>query len=337
MTWTILDLHRKPPPERCCYRCNPELVVPFSMATRHDPRLTTYSHHFVNGPAPPPSRPPSVASSVSAASSFVATRKSVKVPKEEEEKLLKRLCKWRDDKHRERGSPLFFSAQTILPPKQLNSFLSSTPKFLAEQHLTTRFLRKLVTWDSASESDWEDILSIISDWREAAAIVVPTTPPSQRRGRKKTRQSARPSIEQPAFMTTTPRAPQPSQQTFTSRFRVPAGPVRDDNVFQTPRAPQQPPFSTASTSQTSVCHLPPGPSPSTSTASYNAQSFPSTPLTPQNFSGPNPYRLRTSSHQTWHITLSHGCQGMYCHHYTLTIHTIPQTIFQNRTSSVVLQ
>jgi len=55
-------------------------------------------------------------------------------------------------------------------------------------------LQKLVPWDSASESDLDQIITIINDWRESVAIVIPTTPTSQQRARKKPRSG----VEQPA-------------------------------------------------------------------------------------------------------------------------------------------
>ncbi|PPR05241.1 LOW QUALITY PROTEIN: hypothetical protein CVT26_012391 [Gymnopilus dilepis] len=306
MTWVVLDLQRKPRAGRCCYRCNPEIAAFFPTISKHDRRLTVYSHHSVNGPLPPVSRPSSAASSISASSSFAVPRRGVKVPKEEEEKLRERLCKWREERHRQRGSPLFLSSQTILPPKQLNGFLASCSKFLAESNLTTIFLRKFVSWDAASESDWEDIC--LSSLTGTAAVVVPTTPPSQRRGRKKMREgrpAQRPVIEQPAFVTTTPRPPQPPQQSFTSRFRVSTHrqPFCDANGFQTP-APLPPPRPSMSSSHPRVSHLPIGSSPMASTSTSNAHPYPSTPVTPQNLHSPlipaqmqfNPYHhLLTSN------------------------------------------
>ena len=141
----------------------------------------------------------------------------------EQEKLHGKLINWRQKKHQLRGSPLFLSAHTILPPKQLNAFVSQSNQFLQEHTVTTRLLRKLVLWDSATETDLAEIVSIINDWRETAAIVVPSTPASQRRARKKGRPGPQPTdldavralpIEQPTF---TPI----EQPTFTSRFRLP--------------------------------------------------------------------------------------------------------------------
>ena len=138
----------------------------------------------------------------------------LKVPKEEQEKLRQKLVLWRNEKHRQRGSPMFLSAQIILPPKQLNAFVAHGPKFLQQQVLMTRLLCKLVPWDSATNSDMEEILAVINDWHETAAIIIPTTPSSQRRARKKTR------VEQ----TNNPAMPQPAQPIvqpmFTSHFRL---------------------------------------------------------------------------------------------------------------------
>ena len=190
-------------------------------------------------------------------SSFTATRRGVKVPEAEQRKLRDRLHNWRNEKHRQYGLPIFLSAQVILPPKQMDAFVMQSARLLQEQTLTTHLLRKLVPWDSATESDMEELQSIISDWRDTASIAIPTTPTSQRRARKKKR------AEQPRNLTTTPQArpvtqpnftshltPQTAQPitqpTFTSRFRLPAPPrliqplsvqsnlFIDENVFQTP-------------------------------------------------------------------------------------------------------
>lgn len=198
------------------------------------------------------------------ASSFTATRRLVKVPEEQQEKLRDKLLVWRNEKHQQRGSPIFLSAQIILPPKQLDAFVDQSSRFLQEQTLTIQLLRKLVPWDSAAESDLEEVLSIISDWRDTAAIVIPTTPTSQRRARKKKRpdqpnnfatvRQGRP-VMQPNFTShSTPLAQttQPTMQpTFTSRFRLPTSrhghviqPLTNhtnffvnENVFQTPQRP----------------------------------------------------------------------------------------------------
>jgi hypothetical protein len=228
LTWTILDLQRTPPPSRCCHRCNPELVVPFAVANKRDPRLTTFSNNFIYGLAPT-SRPGSSASTrtnESQTSTFTAVRRGVKMPQEEQEKLRRRLIDWRNEKHRQQGSPIFYSAQIILPPKQINSFVTQSNRFLQEQIITPRLLRKLVPWDSATDSDLDQIVSIITDWRDAASIIIPSTPTSQRRARKK----GRPGQEE----LTTPRAAPIPQPRFMSRFRLPAGQAGDENVFQNP-------------------------------------------------------------------------------------------------------
>ena len=258
MTWTILELNRNPPPERCCYLCNPNLASPFAAANPRDPRLLTFANDFKYGLTVPISRPGSSASirtDVSNASSFIPVRPGVKVPQEEQEKLREKLINWRNQKHQLRGSPLFLSAQTILPPKQLNAFVSQSNRFLQEEIVTICLLRKLVPWDSATETDLAEIVSIISNWRDTATIVIPSTPASQRRARKKGRPGPEPTDLH------TPRAPPIEQPTFTSRFRLPrpgektalsgmvdysnSSPVAnrqltDENVFETPRPTLRP-------------------------------------------------------------------------------------------------
>ena len=260
LTWTVLDLQRTPPRERCCYECNPELLAPFAPTNKHDLRLSRFSHHFQYGLAPPAGRPGSSTSmqtNTSTASSFTPARRGVKVPKEEQDKLREQLCAWRNEKHHQRGLPIFLSGQVILPPKQLDAFVTHSSRFLQEQTLTTRLLQKLVPWDSATESDLEELLAAINDWRESAAIVIPTTPTSQRRACKKIRADlttphpTRP-IMQPNFTShLTPRPTQPTiQPTFTSRFHLLQPHLSqqptthtdifaDENVFLTPHPPMQ--------------------------------------------------------------------------------------------------
>jgi len=161
---------------RCCYRCNPDLVLPFVASDKHDSRLSAFTNDFTFGAVV--SRPGSSASTrtdVSNTSSFTPACHAVKVTKEDQERLCQRLIKWRDKKHEESGSPLFLSAQILFPSKQLNSFVTQCDKFLHETVITPPFLRKLVPRDSALESDLDQIITIINDWRESIAIVVPTT------------------------------------------------------------------------------------------------------------------------------------------------------------------
>jgi hypothetical protein len=221
------------------------------------------------------------------------------VLKEEEERLRQRLVDWRNEKHRQRGSPIFHSAQIILPPKQLDSFVAQSNRFLQEQILTPRLLRKLVSWDSATDCDLEQIVSIITDWREMASITIPTTPTSQRRARKKGRSG------QEDNHASTPKAPPIAQPTFTSHFRLARPGVRpagDENIFQTPHPPPrstlhhthqmpQPSPMTYSTPQPTMtqpyqhANIPPSSTP------HSRAQAPLTPSTPY-----NPYLQKASTH-----------------------------------------
>jgi hypothetical protein len=301
-------------------------VIPFAPADKHDPRLVAFSHHFRYGLAPPVSHPASstsIQTNTLTASSFTATRRAVKVPEEQKVKLRDQLLVWRNEKHQQRGSPIFLSAQVILPPKQLDAFVMQSARFLQEQTLTTRFLRKLVPWDSATESDVEEVLAIISEWRETAAIVIPTTPTSQRRARKKKRadlpnnvttiRQERPiRLTQPNFMShLTPQTTQPiMQSTFTSRFRLPGPPhpslnqpmtnhtnlIVDENVFQTPQRPTPMP---GPSSYAAAVSSKPTPSSSTLHAPNNSyQHFP-TPVTVHSLPVPHAYSPFAPSGLSW--------------------------------------
>lgn len=49
------------------------------------------------------------------------------------------------------------------------------------------FLRKLIPWDFASDSNLEEIIEILNGWRKTACRGPPATPQSQRRAHKKPR------------------------------------------------------------------------------------------------------------------------------------------------------
>lgn len=209
LTWTVLSLQRIPPATRCCYVCNPELATHFVAASKHDQRLRNFSADFLYPLGS--SRPGSSTSTRSDASNIsTVSRKAVtKVSLEEKERLHEKLIAWRREKHEQRGSPSFFSSQILLPPKQLQAFVDHCPKFLNEPTITPHFLRKLIPWDFASDSNLEEIIIILNDWRETACLGPPATPKSQRRARKKARSSYL-DVQTPK----TQRAPPPAQPNF---------------------------------------------------------------------------------------------------------------------------
>jgi hypothetical protein len=238
LTWTVLNLQRIPPAMRCCYICNPELATLFVAASKHDERLHKFSADFLYPLASRPGSSTSMRSDTSNTSNV--SRKAankVAVSVEEKERLNAKLVAWRREKHEQRGSPSFFSPQILLPPKQLQAFVDHCPKFLHEATITPHFLRKLIPWDFPSESNLEEIIKILHDWRETASLGPPATPKSQRRARKRAR-SSHPDVDNP----TTPRAPPPAQPIFlhqrTSTSSKYIG--SDENVFVTRQAPVAP-------------------------------------------------------------------------------------------------
>jgi hypothetical protein len=232
MTWTVLDLKRIPPTTRCCQHCNPELIDAYSASTVHDERIKKFAPDFLFPIVPPHSRPSSslsIRSAISNSSTFVPISSGYKVPLDEKERLRSQLIQWREKMHVLRGSPMFFSSQIFLPPKQLNLLVSECNKYLEVPIVDARFLRKLVQWDSAGEAEWDEVSQLIMEWREDARPPA-TTPTSQRRARKKTRaqvEAPRTPVVQPNFQAlhAAPRFV-PARQWFP-------GPASD--VFQTPQ------------------------------------------------------------------------------------------------------
>lgn len=221
LTWTVLNLQRIPPAARCCYICNPELAAPFAAAGKHDSRLHQFSADFIYpivAPASRPSSSTSVYTNISNSSSVSRTT-AAKVSLGDKERLRTKLVAWRREKHEQRGSPAFFSAQILFPPKQLEAFIDHCPKFLREPTITSRFLRKVIPWDSATESNLEEIIGILHDWRETAGLGPPATPTSQRRTRKKARSSHLDTDEPDSR---TPRAPPPAQPNFQRHIMHPS-------------------------------------------------------------------------------------------------------------------
>ena len=130
------------------YKCNPELVIPFAPANKYDLCLLAFSHHFQYGLAPPVSRPGSSASmqtNTLTASSFTATRRRVKVPKEEQGFGTDFLFGEMICIDNEARQYFIQSRLSFL----LSSWMLSSRRvhiFLQEQTLTSHFLRKLVPW-----------------------------------------------------------------------------------------------------------------------------------------------------------------------------------------------
>jgi hypothetical protein len=234
----VLNLQRIPPATRCCSICNPDLATPFVSATKHDQRLHQFSADFLYPLASRPGSSMSMRSDISNTSN-ISRKAANKVSLEEKERLNARLVAWRREKHEQRGSPSFFSHQILLPPKQLQAFVDNCPKFLQEATITPRFLRKLILWEFANESNLEEIIKILHDWRDTC-LKPPATPKSQHRARKKARSSHRDPLP------VTPRVPPPAQPIFLREHTTTTSTSSkyigsDENVFVTRQAHAPPP------------------------------------------------------------------------------------------------
>ena len=300
MTWTVLDLKRTPPCNRCCYVCNPGIASSYGASDNHDPRLRTFAADFLHPlTSVAPSRPSSSTSTrtdSSQLSTFVAMTTGVKISSEQKEALRKSLITFRKQLWEEHGSPSLFSSHMFLPPKQLEAFLQHCPKYLSNQNITSSFLQKLVKWDSGRESDFEKIVCIISDWRESIQPVV--TPTSQRRARKKFRPPESPNR--------TPRQSQIPPQTLLSQ-----------PVF-TPIPPRPRPLPHPSTqiNDTTIFYSP-TPSPVVPAPSLPVPALTTTPLTY------NPYRYYHATPPS--TSLNHN---PYRYHLTTPLHHPPTATYQ---------
>lgn len=251
LTWTILDLQRRPPTTRCCYTCNPGLAAQFSTISPQDPRLYAYANEFKYPLAEAPSRPLSSASTSSNTSTSSRTGK-IAVSASDKANLQRALTVWRATKHERSGSLTYTSAQIYFPPKQLNAFVTQAQKLVSARTISPQLLRKLVPWDGATDFDIQEIADIISDWSYGVRISVgPSTPTSQRRASKRVRTSNQePPPPQPQFQRltalpppelatpappTTPRMSLPMSTPLATPYPLYSSPLATSNPLATPQ------------------------------------------------------------------------------------------------------
>ncbi|KAF7965707.1 hypothetical protein HWV62_42207 [Athelia sp. TMB] len=176
-----------------------------------DPRLFAFSNDFIYPLAPPPSRPVSAASQVSASSTASATFLPIKQPppvvKSDKQKLRVALTSWLTVCHARRGNSVFILKDFGLPPKQLDKLVENCGKFLSSTSISKKEILKVVKLDLALEENFLDITRTISNWRDG--LNVRHTPQSQCRPRKKTRINTplQPLLSQPQFESSVPRTP----------------------------------------------------------------------------------------------------------------------------------
>ncbi|KAJ7847580.1 hypothetical protein B0H14DRAFT_3675401 [Mycena olivaceomarginata] len=161
LSWTVLDLKRHPPPERCCNHCNPGYLSWCLPTTSRDPRILKYASEFIHSLRPPPSRPVSPSSDISDSVS-VASQNSIdfepvkgkqNVSKEDKAALQELLVNWRKDRHfRMRNSP-YIPCEVLLPPKQLEKLVASAGTFLKHPLIEPKHIQKAGPWDMAPDSD----------------------------------------------------------------------------------------------------------------------------------------------------------------------------------------
>lgn len=248
LSWTVLDLGRTVPPDRCCNNCNPHLLTPLLPSQSNDPRLSAYANEFVyplarptSPNSSPPSRPVSVASTATNSTNFEPGKGKQTVSKDEKERLRSMLHDWLEQRHASRGSSVFISRNFDLPPKQMQKLVMSCGEFLTASTVSKKEILKLIKLDLANDSDFDDLARVITEWREK--VPISRSPPrSQRRVSKRPRQEP---LEQPQFSTPN---------------RPPLLPTPNENVFFSPPQPPQTPHAVPQTPRTLALHATAGPS-----------------------------------------------------------------------------
>lgn len=227
LSWTVLELQRDAPPTRCCYICNASHPDRLPAAQLVDPRTSRYAGDFVVPLASPPTRPPSVLSTVSAVSDASVDFRPLSgeqvVPNDSLDRLRTLLVQWRDDLRVLERDYLFISGSVDFPDKQITTLVKHASHFLQKGELNARDIQKVIQWDSATCEEIEAVIAIISAWRVEAALVA--SPKSGRRKQKKARvmsstgspeTAASAKLPAPDFAQAQTRSPRPTCRTAAS-------------------------------------------------------------------------------------------------------------------------
>ncbi|KAF6762940.1 hypothetical protein DFP72DRAFT_1140150 [Ephemerocybe angulata] len=200
LSWTVLNVGRKPPPSRCCHFCNPAEVRPFKACDLDDPRLKAFADEFLYPLAQPEDQPPSSASDRSDCSdlsdlsdhsnsssqskgpgsqpvirydnSYLAEvpRMKINLPVAEMVRLKSRLEDWRAEEHVWQGGSVYVSAAIYLPPKQV-VILAEAADLLASQPVTVAVIRKLARLDILDDKQVESLKTAICLWKDSVPSI----------------------------------------------------------------------------------------------------------------------------------------------------------------------
>jgi hypothetical protein len=171
LTWTVLDIGKSPPREKCCYLCNDKLLGQCPPADKYDPWLCKYAKDFIF-PHPDPrsqtQRPSSRASTASVQSQdsdYHPVAPDTRIPKEDKDRLRKQLICWREARWERTGSSNFMAPEVHLPDNLVNLLLRATSTFLEAPSINHKLLLNVIKWGSADDEDVDAVVRIINDWR----------------------------------------------------------------------------------------------------------------------------------------------------------------------------
>ncbi|KAF5340719.1 hypothetical protein D9611_007435 [Ephemerocybe angulata] len=201
LSWTVLDLGRKPPPSRCCHLCNASELDAYRACDLDDPRLKTFAHQFLYPLAIPatPENPPRPSSSASDRSdmstlstdsasthntnttSDLPTASKIEVSVAEMVRLESLLVAWRKDEHERQGASVYLSAGIYLPPRQVGILADAAENFANMAKITVSSIRKLVRLDMLNDDQVSSLSIAISNWKRDLPSVteIARTPKSQ--------------------------------------------------------------------------------------------------------------------------------------------------------------
>lgn len=186
LSWTVLDLSRTPPSDRCCTRCNPEILSRYPPLR---PARCSTENLRIRFPLPYPisqscfsattsryfnifqciSNIGNIPNEFSSCFRPLYTRSSCSDQRQELEKA---LDKWLIERQAARSNGRSLMSKRVdMSDAQLKKLADHGGDFLRERIFTPDLICKFVEWDLASPEDLRAVADVIMDWRPDAQLV----------------------------------------------------------------------------------------------------------------------------------------------------------------------
>ncbi|KAJ7710311.1 P-loop containing nucleoside triphosphate hydrolase protein [Mycena metata] len=160
---TPTSVGESPPQDRCCGLCNPALLSSFKPSDARDHRLRQFAAEFIHPIAEvdddrPASRTSVLSDETTDTVDFEPLARGQSVSKADKDTLRARLVEWRILRHKKRGGSKFLSPEIALPPRTLETLVTSSGKFLSDGVIGKKQILAVVKhWDFGTEDDFRDI------------------------------------------------------------------------------------------------------------------------------------------------------------------------------------